>query len=115
MRLVNITPGREVVTQVQNNSGRLLTPGAYGATMIPSQEYTGKYPNEFSDFKGLYSFHLDRITCFVEDETTWNSIDLVVFKTLPRLAEVEAVRMVMETIQTKPASKDFWISCVFSR
>jgi homocysteine S-methyltransferase len=63
--------------------------------------------------KASYSFHLDRITCFVEDETTWNSINLVAFETLPRLAEVEAVRTVMETIQTKPASKDFWISCVF--
>lgn len=90
-----------------------LSLGAYGATMVPSQEYTGKYPNEFSDFKGLYNFHLDRITCFVEDEPTWNSVDLVAFETLPRLAEVEAVRMVMETIQTRTASKDFWISCVF--
>src|SRR2546429_5692696 len=63
--------------------------------------------------KASYNFHLDRITYFVEDETTWNSIDLVAFETLPRLVEVEAVRMIMETIQTKPASTDFWISCVF--
>ena len=33
-----------------------LNLGVYGATMIPSQEYTGKYPNEFSDFKGLLQF-----------------------------------------------------------
>jgi homocysteine S-methyltransferase len=90
-----------------------LSLGAYGATMSPSQEYTGKYPKEFSDVKGLYKFHLDRITCFAEDETTWSNVDLVAFETLPRLAEVEAVRMVMEAIQTTTASKDFWISCVF--
>jgi homocysteine S-methyltransferase len=90
-----------------------LSLGAYGATMIPSQEYTGKYPKELSDSKGLYNFHLDRITCFVEDEATWNSIDLVAFETLPRLAEIEAVRMVMETVNTRILPKEFWISCVF--
>jgi S-methylmethionine-dependent homocysteine/selenocysteine methylase len=32
---------------------------------------------------------------------------------LPRLAEVKAVRMVMENIRTRSVSKEFWISCVF--
>lgn len=90
-----------------------LSLGAYGATMVPSQEYTGKYPKEFTDSKGLYDFHLDRISCFVEDEATWNSIDMVAFETLPCLAEVEAVRMAMETVTSRAASKKFWISCVF--
>ena len=91
-----------------------LSLGAYGATMIPSQEYTGRYPKKLMDSKGLYDFHLDRITCFAGDAATWNSIDMVAFETLPRLAEVEAVRVVMETINAKAPSKNFWISCVFS-
>jgi homocysteine S-methyltransferase len=82
-----------------------LSLGAYGATMVPSQEYTGKYPAGLMDSHGLYHFHLDRITCFVEDEKTWNNIDLVAFETLPRLAEVQAVRMVMENIRTKSVSR----------
>lgn len=90
-----------------------LSLGAYGATMVPSQEYTGKYPQELMVSQGLYGFHLDRIACFVEDEPTWRSIDLVAFETLPRLAEVEAARMVMETVTRRTTPKEFWISCVF--
>ena len=90
-----------------------LSLGAYGATMVPSQEYTGKYLAELMDSQGLYRFHLDRITCFVEDENTWNNIDLVAFETLPRLVEVQAVRMVMENVRTRGVPKKFWISCVF--
>jgi homocysteine S-methyltransferase len=90
-----------------------LSLGAYGATMIPSQEYTGEYPKELCESKGLYDFHLDRISCFVDFEATWSNIDLVAFETLPRLAEIEAVRMVMRTVNASAASKKFWISCVF--
>ena len=82
--------------------------------MIPSQEYTGKYPSELLQTNGLYDFHMNRILCFVEDNTTWNDIDIVAFETLPRLAEVEAVRMVMGQLETKyELRKRFWISCVF--
>jgi homocysteine S-methyltransferase len=93
-----------------------LSLGAYGATMRPSQEYTGQYGTEFRDVGALYHFHLDRLACFADDAATWADIDLVAFETLPRRAEVEAVRMVMDTIhQTRTSSKDFWISCVFPR
>jgi homocysteine S-methyltransferase len=100
------------------DAGRLsgfvaLSLGAYGATMIPSQEYTGKYPKELGESNGLYDFHLDRISCFVDVEATWSSINLVAFETLSRLAEIEAVRMVMGAVNASAASKEFWISCVF--
>jgi homocysteine S-methyltransferase len=90
-----------------------LSLGAFGATMMPSQEYTGEYPEELMDSKGLYDFHLDRITCFTEDEETWDSIGLVGFETLPRLAEIEAVRLVMHNVNSSRGQKEFWISCVF--
>ena len=100
------------------NAGRApglvaLSLGAYGATMVPSQEYTAKYPRALLESEGLYDFHLDRITCFAEDEETWNNIDLVAFETLPRLEEIYAVRMVMGTVNSRAASREFWISCVF--
>ena len=91
-----------------------LSLGAYGATMIPSQEYTGKYPPELLHTNGLYKFHMDRILCFVEKNNTWNDIDIVAFETLPRVAEIEAVRLVMGELEAKhKLKKRFWISCVF--
>ena len=92
-----------------------LSLGAYGAIMTPSQEYTGKYPEALLASEGLYGFHLERITCFAEDEATWGSVDLVAFETLPRLAEIAAVRMVMETVNARADPKRFWISCVFPK
>src|SRR5436305_3392374 len=41
-----------------------LSLGAYGATMVPSQEYTGEYGSGFCDVDALYDFHLERIACF---------------------------------------------------
>lgn len=90
-----------------------LSLGSYGATMIPSQEYTGSYPPELANIDGLYKFHMDRILCFFEDNT-WNDINIVAFETLPRLEEIEAVRLVMGKLETKlKTRKRFWISCVF--
>ena len=89
-----------------------LSLGAYGATLIPSQEYGGKYPENMISSTGLRKFHLDRILCFTEDRT-WDDIDLVAFETIPRISEVSAVRTVMQAIEQNYASKKFWISCVF--
>lgn len=90
-----------------------LSLGAYGATMSPSQEYTGNYPTELLLASNLYKFHLERILCFAE-EKTWEDIDIVAFETLPRLSEIEAVRLVMSELEVKHGmSKRFWISCVF--
>ena len=83
-----------------------LSLGAYGAVMLPSQEYTGAY-GEMVAIDKLYHWHLDRIKPFRE---VWTEIDLVAFETLPRLSEIQAVRKVMKSI---PAIKPYWISCVF--
>ena len=91
-----------------------LSLGAYGAGMIPSQEYTGKYPEEMLRYNALVDFHLERIMCFASHEDTWNSVDIVAFETLPVLAEVEAVRQVMKELKSVGKRQlEFWISCVF--
>ncbi len=110
-----VTISRSAFGNAGRSSGIVaLSLGAYGATMVPSQEYTGKYPPEMLHTNGLHGFHVDRILCFVEDNNTWNDIDIVAFETLPRLAEVEAVRMVMGKLETEyKLRKRFWISCVF--
>jgi homocysteine S-methyltransferase len=100
--------------------------GAYGATMVPGQEYSGRYDGVHDSLEGLREWHFRRMGAFMpggEDEVErkergdcWMSVDLVAFETLPRLDEVRAVREVMERVNEevgKEKGKEFWISCVF--
>jgi homocysteine S-methyltransferase len=84
-----------------------LSLGAYGATMIPSQEYTGNYGE-----CDLFSFHQSRLQAFIQDTATWEKIDIIAFETLPRLDEIKVARKVMSGHDTE-GSKPYWISCVF--
>jgi homocysteine S-methyltransferase len=102
-----------------------LSLGAYGATLIPSQEYTGDYGE--IDRASLHGFHQHRLDAFIQDDEAWNNIDIIAFETLPTLGEIIAVRDVMQTCQDivdgrrdgyiskdrKFETKPFWISCVF--
>jgi homocysteine S-methyltransferase len=87
-----------------------LSLGAYGATTIPSTEYTGKYPPNMQVLLSLELWHTERVMAFEQHQKTWDNIDLVAFETLPRLNEIESVRGAMRRL-SKP--KPFWISCVF--
>ena len=87
-----------------------LSLGAYGATMIPSTEYTGKYPLDMELPFALELWHTERMMAFEANQKTWDNIDLVAFETLPRLNVIESVRGAMRRI-SKP--KPFWMSCVF--
>jgi len=83
-----------------------LSLGAYGATMVPSTEYSGEYGAMTE--QGLFEFHFGRISAFVESEE-WKEIDLVAIETLPRIEEVRAARKMMRNVADKP----YWVSCVF--
>ncbi|OCT51324.1 Homocysteine S-methyltransferase YbgG [Cladophialophora carrionii] len=83
-----------------------LSLGAYGATMIPSTEYSGRYGSMTEE--DLFQFHSKRLSCFV-NRTEWEDVDLVAIETLPRLDEVRATRKAVQIIKHKP----YWISCVF--
>jgi homocysteine S-methyltransferase len=83
-----------------------LSLGAYGATLIPSQEYSGIYGE-----CDLLSFHRSRLQAFMEDES-WKNVDIVAFETLPRLDEIKVAREVMSG---HDSVKPFWISCVFRK
>ena len=97
-----------------NTRGRVaLSLGAYGATMRPSAEYTGKYlPEEMKTSEGLARWHRERLDVFQSDATTWKAINYIAFETLPVLAEVRAVRGVMGQCNSQ-GDKKWWISCVF--
>ena len=99
--------------------------GAYGATMSPGQEYSGRYDEAHDGVEGLREWHLRRMQAFMpgfgedgeekEREACWESIDFVAFETLPRVDEVAAVREVMENVNDLVGGrkKGFCISCVF--
>ncbi|CZS94289.1 related to homocysteine S-methyltransferase [Rhynchosporium agropyri] len=116
----------------RGNGGVALSLGAYGATMIPSQEYTGKYDEARLSVNALQAWHAKRLGAFtpivgmgggsgsdsLEDEEKrrcWQDVDLVAFETLPLKEEITAVRRVMGQLSPTDGvdSKDFWISCVF--
>ncbi|KIV79495.1 hypothetical protein PV11_07055 [Exophiala sideris] len=83
-----------------------LSLGAYGATMIPSTEYSGDYGSMTEE--DLYTFHSERISVF-KDSSEWKEIDVVAFETLPRIDEVRVARRVMKAVM----DREHWISCVF--
>lgn len=102
-----------------------LSLGAYGATMIPSQEYSGNYDADHVTVEQLREWHCRRLDVFLpsaghkEEYVGWEAVDMVAFETLPRIEEIWAARKVMQFVDIKhpqiPAGnrKDFWISCVF--
>lgn len=83
-----------------------LSLGAYGATMVPSTEYSGEYGTMTEE--DLYKFHSERVSTFT-DSNEWKEIDLVAFETLPRIDEVRVARRVMREVR----DRQYWISCVF--
>ncbi|KFY72335.1 hypothetical protein V499_07523 [Pseudogymnoascus sp. VKM F-103] len=105
----------------EGRSGRLaLSLGAYGATMIPGQEYSGRYGDRVRA-EWLRKWHLQRVRLFYDGmetpvtERCWEEIDFLAFETLPLLSEVSAVREAMGAVAREVwgCEKEFWISCVF--
>ena len=88
-----------------------LSLGAYGAVMIPSTEYSGRYGSTTES--DLISFHQDRLMLFVDHVEVWREVNLVAFETLPRLDEIRAVRRVASLIP-RSQHRPYWISVVFS-
>ena len=73
-----------------------LSLGAYGATMRPSQEYTGIYPSTLmNDPLGLSNWHAERLAVFAESQGTWDAVDFVAFETIPLLKEIHSIRIAM--------------------
>jgi len=84
-----------------------LSLGAFGATMIPSTEYSGEY-GTMSE-QGLFDFHLERLSVF-KNSKDWREIDLVAIETIPRLEEARAA---MKAVNKIARDREYWISCVF--
>jgi homocysteine S-methyltransferase len=117
---------RAAAEQREGGGKVALSLGAYGATMVPGQEYSGAYDAEHCSVEQLREWHFRRLEAFMpggEDEVEkkergvcWESVDYVAFETLPRVDEVLAVRQVMEKgygIVRGEKVVEFWIACVF--
>lgn len=85
-----------------------LSLGAYGATMIPSQEFSGQY-GQMTE-RQLEDWHCERIAMYW---ASYAKVDLVAFETLPRLDEVRAVRTAANVNRHSNVYKPYWVSCVF--
>ena len=114
-----VSIAEDALKEGKTHSGKegkvVLGLGAYGATMRPSQEYTGKYDEEHATRKGLKDWHEERLRVFSEHDETWAKVENVAFETVPLLLEIEAVREVMFSVNADGNANDksYWITCVF--
>lgn len=107
-----------------------LSIGPYGACMVPSQEYSGKYDAAHDGVEDLHKWHLERLQLFTEVGGLVARVNLVAFETIPRVDEIIAVRRLWNktTIRTAmmqgnrvsmPEKEQprfltpFWISCLY--
>lgn len=92
------------------SSGIALSLGPYGATLIPGQEYSGRYDSAHDDEESLFQWHLGRLRLFASIPGLIQRLSYVAFETLPRLDELRAVR---RAISIAGFPTPFWISAVF--
>ncbi|KAI1761900.1 Homocysteine S-methyltransferase [Hypoxylon sp. FL1150] len=98
-----------------------LSLGSYGASMIPSQEYSGRYDAEHNSTVQLLDWHRDRLRLFDQIERLKYRINYVAFETVPRIDEIKAIRKVFSVTRSSNWDSSsvfhgdvpFWISCVF--
>ncbi|KAI1652628.1 Homocysteine S-methyltransferase [Daldinia decipiens] len=103
------------------NAHIALSLGPYGATMVPSQEYGGKYDTEHDSLEKLVGWHRDRIRLFDQIDRIGSRIGFIAFETVPRLDEIKAIRKLFtraspsgfNTPSLLHGNIPFWVSCVF--
>lgn len=88
-----------------------LSLGPYGATMIPSTEYSAKYDDKHNNRWKLYDWHLERVMLYLKNNTGLGHVSFLAFETIPRLDEVKAIRRLLSLSDLRKMMP--WISCVF--
>ncbi|XXG93767.1 AdoMet-homocysteine methyltransferase [Hypoxylon texense] len=98
-----------------------LSLGPYGASMIPSQEYSGRYDAEHDSVDQLLDWHRDRLQLFQPIGRLRYRTSYIAFETVPRIDEIKAIRKAFSCAPSSDRSPTcttygdvpFWISCVF--
>ncbi|CAG9940574.1 unnamed protein product [Clonostachys rosea f. rosea IK726] len=93
-----------------------LSVGPYGACMIPSQEYSGRYDAAHDSGEALEAWHRERLSLFGEavrgGASSSSRIGFVALETLPRVDEIAAVRRAIASVE-ELNSVPYWVSALF--
>lgn len=89
-----------------------LSLGPYGACMIPSQEYSGRYDAQHNDATQLEAWHAARLGLFASVPDLASRIGFVALETVPRKDEIVAMR---KALAHEPALQGvpYWVSCLY--
>ncbi|KAG5991040.1 hypothetical protein E4U43_004122 [Claviceps pusilla] len=89
-----------------------LSLGPYGATMIPSQEYSGQYDSQHDSQASLYEWHRERLALFGKVDGLSSRVSHLAMETIPRVDEIAAMRRALDAVP-ELAGVPFWMSCLF--
>lgn len=90
-----------------------LSVGPYGACMIPSQEYSGKYDAAHDSGDALLAWHHERLEVFGAIQDIKQRVQYIALETVPRLDEVISMRRALSAVPNLFPGLPFWISCLF--
>ncbi|KAG5984560.1 hypothetical protein E4U55_004216 [Claviceps digitariae] len=90
-----------------------LSLGPYGASMIPSQEYSGQYDGQHNSEQSLYEWHRERLALFGKVKGLASRVSHLAMETIPRVDEIAAMRRALDTESAHLAGVPFWMSCLF--
>lgn len=90
-----------------------LSIGPYGACMIPSQEYSGKYDTAHDSGDALLAWHRERLEVFSRMKDIKQRAQYIALETVPRLDEVISMRRALSAVPGLFPGLPFWISCLF--
>lgn len=89
-----------------------LSLGPYGATMVPGQEYSGRYDVAHDGEEALRAWWADRLALVAGPEVlAGGRVAYVACETIPRRDEITAVRRALAPVQQQ--LPPCWIACVF--
>ncbi|KAG6002247.1 hypothetical protein E4U21_003284 [Claviceps maximensis] len=89
-----------------------LSLGPYGATMIPSQEYSGQYDDQHNSQGSLYEWHRHRLELFGKVRDLSSRVSHLAMETIPRVDEIAAMRRALDAVP-ELSGVPFWMSCLF--
>ncbi|EHK45896.1 hypothetical protein TRIATDRAFT_292149 [Trichoderma atroviride IMI 206040] len=90
-----------------------LSVGPYGACMVPSQEYSGRYDAAHDSGDALLAWHRERLEVFGLIKDVKQRVQYIALETVPRLDEVISMRRALSAVPGLFPDLPFWISCLF--
>jgi homocysteine S-methyltransferase len=98
---------------IQPASAIALSVGPYGACIVPSQEYTGKYDAAHNSEDALFAWHQERLEVFALIKDIKQRVQYIALETIPRLDEIISLRRALSAVPGLFPGVPFWISTLF--